>query len=102
MRMKKPLVAVFVLTLIAAFVGSALAQGGMMGPGMGGGQLPMAQSPQPGGDKPAEQPSQTPMTPEVAARMMNACVGAMEGMAQMGRMMGGQGGTSQTPSEKTQ
>jgi hypothetical protein len=44
------------------------------------------------------------MTPEFAARMMNACIGAMEGMAQMGRMMGGmrggQGGPAQTPSEQ--
>jgi hypothetical protein len=53
-----------------------------------------------------EPPSQMPMPPELAARMMNACIGAMEGMAQMGRtmggMMGGQGGTSQMPSEQKQ
>jgi hypothetical protein len=40
------------------------------------------------------------MNPELAARMMNACIGAMDGMAQMGRMMGGQGGASPMPSEQ--
>ncbi|MBI3327067.1 MAG: hypothetical protein HYZ81_10255 [Nitrospinae bacterium] len=105
MRMKHQLVVVFVLTLVAALVGSALAQAGMMGPGMGGGQAPAGQSPQAKEDKPSEQPGQMPMPPDFAARMMNACVGAMEGMAQMGRMMGGMGGqmgTSPKPSEQRQ
>ena len=99
MSMKRTVVTVFVLTLVAAFVGSALAQSGMMGRGVPGGQTQAEQSPQPKGDKPSEQPSQMPMSPDFAARMMNACIGAMEGMAQMGRMMGGQGSTPQKPSE---
>lgn len=102
MRMKKHLVAAFALTLVAAFVGSAFAQGGMMGSGMSGGQMPAGQSPQAKEDKPSEQPSPMPMTQDFAARMMNACIGAMEGMAQMGRMMGGQMGTPQKPSEQRQ
>ena len=89
--MKRTVVTVFVLALVTAFVGSAVAQSGMMG-----------QSPQPKGDKPSEQSSQAPVTPELAARMINACIGAMEGMAQMGRMMGGQGSTPQKPSEERQ
>jgi hypothetical protein len=99
--MKKHLVIAFMLITITALVGIAIAQAGMMG-----GQMPMGQSPKAGEDKPAEPPSQMPMPPELAARMMNACIGAMEGMAQMGRtmggMMGGQGGTSQMPSEQKQ
>ncbi len=86
--MKRNLVTMLVLTLVAAVVGSAVAQSGMMG-----------QAPQSRGDKPAEQSSQTPVTPELAARMMNACIGAMEGMAQMGRMMRGHEGSSQKPSQ---
>jgi hypothetical protein len=97
--MKKHLVTAFVLIMITAFIGIAVAQAGM-----GGGQMPMGQSPEAGEDKPGESPSQMPMNPELAARMMNACIGAMEEMAQMGRMMGGmmggQGGTSQMPSEQ--
>ena len=85
--MKTPLVIVSVLTIVAILMGMAIAQAGMTGSGMGSGQMPM--------------------TPEFAARMMNACIGAMEGMAPMGRMMGtmggmmgGQGGMSQMPSEQ--
>jgi hypothetical protein len=107
--MKKHLAAVFALSMIVALIGGVFAEAGMQGAGMSGGQMAMEQSPQPGGDKSPEPPSQMPMNPEMAARMMNACVGAMEGMAQMGRMMGtmggmmgGQGGTSQTPSEQKQ
>jgi hypothetical protein len=102
--MKKQLARVLALSMVVAFIGIAVAQAGMMPSGGGGGQMPMGQSPKTGEDKPGEQPSQTPMTPESAARMMHACIGAMEGMAQMGQMMGGmmgsQGGTSQTPSEQ--
>jgi len=93
--MNKHLVAVLALSLVVAFIGIAVAQAGM-----GGSQMPMGQSPKAGEGKPGEQPSQMPMPPEVAARMMNACIGAMEGMAHMGQMMGGQGGVSQTPSEQ--
>jgi hypothetical protein len=97
--MKKHLVTAFMLITITALVGIAIAQAGMMG-----GQMPMGQSPKAVEDKPAEPPSQMPMPPELAARMMNACIGGMEGMAHMGRtmggMMGGQGGTSQMPSEQ--
>jgi hypothetical protein len=104
--MNKHLIAVLALSLVVAFIGIAVAQAGMIGAGMMSGQMPMGQSPKTGEDKPGEQPSQMPMTPEFAARMMNACIGGMEGMAQMGRMMGGtmggQGGTSQTPSEQKQ
>ena len=64
---------------------------------MGGGQMPMGPFPKAGQDKPGEAPSQMPMSPELEARMMNACIGAMEGMAQMGQMMGGM---SQRPSEQ--
>jgi hypothetical protein len=102
--MKKQLAIVLALSMVVAFVGITVAQAGMMGSGVGGGQMPMGQSSKTGEDRPDEQPSQTPMTPESAARMMNACIGAMEGMAQMGHMMGGmmggQGGTSQMPSEQ--
>jgi hypothetical protein len=95
--MKKHLVIAFVLIMITALIGIAGVQAGM-----GGGQMPMGQPPKGGEDKPGEPPSQMPMNPELAARMMNACIGAMEGMAQMGRMMGGmmggEGGTSQMPS----
>jgi hypothetical protein len=85
--MNKHFVPVVVAILIAAFVGMAIAQPGMMGSGMSGGQMPMGQSPKAGEDKPGEPPSQMPMNPELAAHMMNACISAMEGMAQMGRMM---------------
>lgn len=78
--------------VIAALAGLAVAQSGMMG--SGGGQMPMGQPPKAGEDKPGESPSQRPMTPEFAARMLNACINAMEGMAQMGRMMGGHDGRS--------
>jgi hypothetical protein len=70
--------------MIVALAGIAIAQAGMMGSGMLGGQMPMEQFPKAGGDKPSEPPSRMPMTPELAARMINACIGAMEGMAQMG------------------
>jgi hypothetical protein len=110
--MTKLLVTVVIGTMIAVFIGFAVAQAGMMGSGMGGSQTPMGQSPKTGEESPGEQPSQRPVPPEVAARMMNACIGAMEGMAQMGRMMGmmggqggimgGQGGPSKTPSEQKQ
>lgn len=101
--MKTALVMVSVLTIVAVLVGMTVAQAGMMSSGMGGSETPIGQAPKGGKDKPGEQPSQMPMTPEFAARMMNACIGAMEGMAQMGRTMGGmmgQGGPSQTPSEQ--
>jgi hypothetical protein len=82
--MTKHLLTIVIGTMIAVFVGIAVVQAGMMGSGMSGGQMPMS--------------------PEFAARMMNACNSAMEGMGQMGRMMGsmmgGQGSTSQTPSEQ--
>lgn len=110
--MNKHLVTVVVGIMIAAFVSLTFAQSGMMGSGMGGSQTPMGPSPKTGGERPGEQLSQMPVPPEVAARMMNACIGAMEGMAQMGRMMGmmggqggmmgGQGGPAQTPSEQQQ
>jgi len=83
-----------ILAIIVALLGTAIAQAGMMGPGTGRGQAGEP-SPQPQADKPSEQPGEMPMTPEHSARMMNACIGAMEGMAQMGRMMGGMGGTEQ-------
>jgi hypothetical protein len=98
--MKQQLAIVLALSMVVAFIGITVAQAGMMGSGVGGGQMPMGQSPKTGEDRPGEPPSQMPMTPELAARMMNACIGAMEGMAQMGGMMGGQGGTSQMPSEQ--
>jgi hypothetical protein len=104
--MKKQLAIVLALSMVVAFIGIAVTQAGMMGSGMDGGQMPMGQSPKTEEDRPGEQPSQTPMTPESAARMMNACIGAMEGMAQMGQMMGGmmggQGSTSQMPSGQKQ
>jgi hypothetical protein len=102
--MTKHLLTIVIGTMIAVFVGIAVVQAGMMGSGMSGGQVPMGQFLKAGEDRPSEQPNQMPMTPEFAARMMNACLGGMEGMAQMGRMMGGmmggQGGPSQTPSEQ--
>ncbi len=98
--MHKHVIAALALSLAVALIGSAVAHAGM-----GGGQISMGQAPEADEDKPGEPPSQMPMIPEFAARMMNACLGAMEGMAQMGRMMGtmggmmgGQGGASQTPS----
>jgi hypothetical protein len=107
--MKKHLAAVFALSMIVVLVGGVFAEASMKGAGMSGGQMAVEQSPQAGGDKSSEPPGQMPMTQQFAARMMNACLGAMEGMAQMGRMMGtmggmmgGQGGTSQTPSEQKQ
>jgi hypothetical protein len=107
--MKKHLAAIFALSMIVALVGGVFAEASMKGAGISSGQMAMEQSPQAGGGKSSEPPSQMPMTPEIAARMMNACIGAMEGMAPMGRMMGtmggmmgGQGGTSQTPSEQKQ
>jgi hypothetical protein len=82
--MTKHLLTIVIGTMIAVFVGIAVVQAGMMGLGMSGGQMPMP--------------------PEFAARMRNACNSAMEEMGQMGRMMGGmmggQGSTSQTPSEQ--
>ena len=102
--MSKHLITIVIGTMLAVLVGIAVAHAGMMGSGMSGGQMPMGQSLKAGEDRPSEQPNQMPMPPEFAARMMNACLGGMEGMAQMGRMMGGmtggQGGTSQTPSEQ--
>jgi hypothetical protein len=62
--MNKHVVAVLVLSLVVGLIGIAVAQAGM-----GGGQMPMGQSPKVGEDKPAEQPSQMPMNPEFAARM---------------------------------
>jgi hypothetical protein len=107
--MKKHLAAVFALSMIVVLVGGVFAEASMKGAGMSGGQMAVEQSPQVGGDKSSEPPGQMPMTQQFAARMMNACLGAMEGIAQMGRMMGtmggmmgGQGGTSQTPSEQKQ
>jgi hypothetical protein len=93
--MNKRVVAGLALSLVVALIGIAVAQAGM-----GGGQMPMEQVPKAGEDKPGEPPTQMPMNPELAARMMNACIGAMDGMAQMGRMMGGQGGASPMPSEQ--
>jgi hypothetical protein len=102
--MTKHLLTIVIGTMIAIFVSIAVVQAGMMGAGMSGVQVPMGQSLKAGEDRPSEQPNQMPMTPEFAARMMNACLGGMEGMAQMGRMMGGmmggQGGPSQTPPEQ--
>jgi hypothetical protein len=104
--MNKHRVTVIAGMMIVALAGIAIAQISMRGLGMAGGQMSMGQSPQSGEDRPSAPPHQMPMTPEFGARMMNACIGAMEGMAQMGRMMGGmmggQGGTSQTPSEHKQ
>jgi hypothetical protein len=85
---------------VVAFIGITIAQASMIG-----GQMPMEQSPKAEEDKPGELPGQMPMPPEFAARMMNACIGAMEGMAQMrgmGGMRGGHGGSSQTPPEQKQ
>lgn len=100
--MKKRLAIVLALSMVVAFIGSAAAQAGMMGAGIGGDQTPMGQPPTTEEDRPGEQPSRMPMASESAVRMMNACIGAMEGMARMGQMMGGmrgsQGGTSQIPS----
>ncbi len=108
-RMKTLLVVGSVLTVVAVLVAVSVARAGMMGSGMGSGEMPMGQAPQTGEDKAGEPPGQMPMRPEFAARMMNACIGAMEGMAQMGRMMGtmggmmgGQGGTSRPPSKPQQ
>ena len=103
--MNKCLIMVAVGIVMAALVGITVAQAGMMGSGMTSGQMPMGQSPKAGEDKPSGLPGQMPMTPEFAARMMNACIGAMEGMAQMGGMrgmIGGHGGSSQTPPEQKQ
>jgi hypothetical protein len=99
--MKKQLAIALTLGVVVAFIGITIAQASMIG-----GQMLMGQSPKAKEDKPGELPSQMSMTPEFAARMMNACIGAMEGMAQMGQMtggmMGGQGGASQTPPEQKQ
>lgn len=92
--MQKPRYAVLALSLVVACSGIAVAQAGMMG-----GQMPMGLAAKAEEPKPGEPPGQMPMTPELAARMMNACIGAMAGMAQMGWMMGGHGGATQTPSE---
>ena len=103
--MKRYIMTAILLVIVAAFIVAPLARAGMMGPGTRGGQTQAEQSPQPKGDTPPEQSGQMPMSPEMAARMMNACVGAMEGMAQMGRMMGGMGGhmgTPEKPSEQRQ
>jgi hypothetical protein len=86
--MTKHLITIVIGTMIAVFVGIAVVQAGMLGSGMSGGQMSMGQSLKAGEDSPSEQSNQMPMTPEFAARMMNACINAMEGMAQMGRMMG--------------
>jgi hypothetical protein len=95
--MNKQLVIALALGMLVAFSGITIAQAAMMG-----GQMPMGQSPKAGEDKPGGQPGQMPMPPELADRMMNACIGAMGGMAQMGGVMGGQRGTEQAPSEQRQ
>lgn len=106
--MKRYVMTAIMLAIVAALIGAPLARAGMMGAGATQGQTPAEQSPQPKGEHPPEQSGQMPMSPEMAGRMMNACVGAMEGMAQMGRMMGGmggterQGGTPQKPSGQQQ
>jgi hypothetical protein len=96
-HMNKQLAIALALSMVVAFIGITIAQAGMMG-----GQMPIGQSPKAGEERPGEQPGQMPMPPELAARMINACIGAMEGMAQMGGIMGGQRGTEQAPSEQRQ
>jgi hypothetical protein len=95
--MKKQLAVVLTLGILVALIGITIAQAGMMG-----GQMPMGQAQKVGEDRPTEQPSQMVMPPELAARMMNACSEAMQGMAQRGGMMGGQRGTEQAPAQQRQ
>ena len=100
--MKRYVMTAIMLAIVAALIGAPLARAGMMGAGATQGQTPAEQSPQPKGEHPPEQSGQMPMSPEMAARMMNACMGAMEGMAQMGRMMGGMGGQRETPEKPSE
>ena len=100
--MKRYVVTAAMLAIAAAFIGAPFARAGMMGPGAQEGQTQAEQSPQPKGEHPPEQSGQMPMPPELAAWMMNACVGAMEGMAQMGRTMGGMGGQMGTPEKPSE
>ncbi|MGH8055733.1 MAG: hypothetical protein ACREOH_00650, partial [Candidatus Entotheonellia bacterium] len=81
--MKRYVVTAIMLVIVAAFIGAPFARAGMMGAGAQQGQTQAEPSPQPKGEHPSEPSGQMPMSPEVSARMMNACIGAMEGMAQM-------------------